>query len=146
MLYFPLPRRLEKVRWSALGDGSSIHACLSGPVADATTFEYTSGRWLYNETQQLMQRYTPFNVSAMHSKIAKVCGADVVSWDKKEGVFNKSFITTLSNGKQVVVRVKVRYLPYRRQITHYLERTRSRVLRTTRQPAKSRRWTFAGVS
>ena len=56
-----------------------------------------------------MQRYTPFNVSAMHSKIAKVCGADVVSWDKKEGVFNKSFITTLSNGKQVVVRVKVRY-------------------------------------
>ncbi|KAL1679593.1 kinase-like domain-containing protein [Schizophyllum commune] len=77
-----------------------------GPVADATTFEYTSGRWLYNETQQLMQRYTPFNVSAMHSKIAKVCGADVVSWDKKEGVFNKSFITTLSNGKQVVVRVK----------------------------------------
>lgn len=69
-----------------------------------------------------MQRYTPFNVSAMHSKIAKVCGADVVSWDKKEGVFNKSFITTLSNGKQVVVRVKVRYHPYHRcSIAHYLK-------------------------
>ena len=75
---------------------------------DDTTFSYTSGRWLYNERHQLKQRYTPFNVHALRDRIAEVCGSEVSEWNKKEGVFNKSFVATLRDGRQVAIRVKVR--------------------------------------
>ncbi|KAL1743844.1 kinase-like domain-containing protein [Schizophyllum fasciatum] len=73
---------------------------------DDTVFGYTSGRWLYNEHHQLKQRYTPFNVPALRARIAQVCGSEVAEWNKKEGVFNKSFVVTLRDGRQVAVRVK----------------------------------------
>ncbi|KAL1695520.1 kinase-like domain-containing protein [Schizophyllum commune] len=78
---------------------------LPGQIDD-TTFSYTSGRWLYNERHQLKQRYTPFNVHALRDRIAEVCGSEVAEWNKKEGVFNKSFVATLRDGRQVAIRVK----------------------------------------
>lgn len=74
---------------------------------DETYFRYTSGRWLYNESQQMAQRYTRFDVAALHRVISSVCGASVVNMEKKEGVFNKSFIVSLSNGSQIAARIKV---------------------------------------
>ena len=63
---------------------------------------------MYNERHQLKQRYTPFNVHALRDRIAEVCGSGVDAWNKKEGVFNKSFVATLRDGRQVAIRVKVR--------------------------------------
>ncbi|KAJ7641411.1 kinase-like domain-containing protein [Roridomyces roridus] len=77
------------------------------PESDESLFSYTSGRWLYNESQQMAQRYTKFNVAALNRVISTVCdGASVVCMEKKEGVFNKSFIVTLTNGRSVVARIK----------------------------------------
>ncbi|KII91595.1 hypothetical protein PLICRDRAFT_28199 [Plicaturopsis crispa FD-325 SS-3] len=74
--------------------------------SDESLFRYTSGRWLYNESQQMAQRYIKFDVGALHRVIANVCGASVISMEKKEGLFNKSFIVTLTNGKQIAARIK----------------------------------------
>ena len=69
-------------------------------------FRYTSGRWLYNESEQMAQRYVKFNVAALHGAIASATGSQVVSMEKKEGLFNKSFMVKLANGKQVAARIK----------------------------------------
>jgi hypothetical protein len=70
-------------------------------------FRYTSGRWLYNESEQMAQRYTKFDVGALHRVIFNVCGSPVVAMEKKEGLFNKSFMITLADGQQVTARIKV---------------------------------------
>ncbi|KAH7883043.1 kinase-like domain-containing protein [Phlebopus sp. FC_14] len=69
-------------------------------------FRYTSGRWLYNESQQLSQRYTRFDVIALHRVVHTVCGSPIVSMEKKEGLFNKTFMISLENGKKVAARIK----------------------------------------
>ncbi|KAF9224918.1 hypothetical protein BS17DRAFT_795237 [Gyrodon lividus] len=69
-------------------------------------FRYTSGRWLYNEPQQMAQRYTKFDVAALYRIVHTVCGSPVASVEKKEGLFNKSFMITLANGKKVAARIK----------------------------------------
>ncbi|KAJ6602449.1 kinase-like domain-containing protein, partial [Mycena vulgaris] len=75
--------------------------------SDESLFSYTSGRWLYNESQQMAQRYTKFDVSALNRVISSACdGASVLCMEKKEGVFNKSFIATLTNGRRAVARIK----------------------------------------
>ena len=50
----------------------------SGSDVNEDLFRYTSGRWLYNESQQMAQRYVRFDVAALHRVIASVCGAEVV--------------------------------------------------------------------
>ena len=70
-------------------------------------FRYTSGRWLYNESEQMAQRYTKFDVDALHRVIFNVCGSPVVAMEKKEGLFNKSFMITLADGNHVTARIKV---------------------------------------
>jgi hypothetical protein len=76
-------------------------------IEDETLFKYTSGRWLYNEEEQMAQRYIKFDVAALHQVIHNACGSTVVGMEKKEGMFNKSFIVTLANGKKVAARIKV---------------------------------------
>ncbi|KAJ7673450.1 kinase-like domain-containing protein [Mycena rosella] len=75
--------------------------------SDESLFRYTSGRWLYNESEQMAQRYTKFDVAALNRIISTACnGASVLRMEKKEEVFNKSFIATLTNGRRVVARIK----------------------------------------
>ena len=51
---------------------------------DENLFRYTSGRWLYNESQQMAQRYIEFDVGALHRVIFDVCGSTRCR-DGKEG-------------------------------------------------------------
>ncbi|KAJ5790105.1 uncharacterized protein N7518_007116 [Penicillium psychrosexuale] len=39
-------------------------------------FRYTSGRWLWNEEQQLKDRYKAFNVTELQSLAAKAVQSD----------------------------------------------------------------------
>ncbi|KAJ7471862.1 hypothetical protein FB451DRAFT_1351741 [Mycena latifolia] len=119
-------RQLTPTARSAATKGSRVHsiqrslatACAIQPYSsplppvgvvesDENLFRYTSGRWLYNESQQMAQRYTKFDVAALNRVISSACsGASVLCMEKKEGVFNKSFIATLTNGRRVVARIK----------------------------------------
>ena len=75
--------------------------------ADHSYFNYTGGRWLYNEKEQLAVRHTPFDVNALKDAVHDATGGGIViDMDKKEGVFNKSFICTLSDGRKVTARIK----------------------------------------
>ena len=70
-------------------------------------FKYTSGRWIHNEAQELAKRYHRFNVEALKRAAAEAGGANSVLAMRKlvEGRFNKAFLMTLDNGKEVVARL-----------------------------------------
>ena len=59
-------------------------------------FRYTSGRWLWNEEQQLKDRYKAFNIAELQSLAAKAVGSDrCISMTKlAEGGYNKVFRLT----------------------------------------------------
>lgn len=70
-------------------------------------FRYTSGRWLWDEEQQLRDRFTPFNVLELQCIAAKSVGANkcVAMTKLAEGSFNKTFRLTMDNGSAVIARL-----------------------------------------
>lgn len=70
-------------------------------------FRYTSGRWLWDEQQQLRDRYRVFNVVALQNLAAKATGSDgCISMTKlSEGGFNKVFRLLMNNGKTALARI-----------------------------------------
>lgn len=70
-------------------------------------FRYTSGRWVWDEKQQLEERYREFNILELQKVAMEVTSSG--SWVRMEkltdGMFNKSFKLTMGNGKVVVVRI-----------------------------------------
>ncbi|KAJ5965160.1 uncharacterized protein N7479_005036, partial [Penicillium vulpinum] len=70
-------------------------------------FRYTSGRWLWDEEQQLRDRYKTFNITELQTLAAKAIGADGCVSMKKlaEGGFNKVFRLLMHDGKSVLVRI-----------------------------------------
>ena len=83
-----------------------------GAEYNENLFRYTSGRWLYNESQQMAQRYIKFDVAALQRVVASVCHSPVVSMEKKEGLFNKTLMVTLANGNKVAARIKASFFPF----------------------------------
>ncbi|RAK79536.1 phosphotransferase family protein [Aspergillus fijiensis CBS 313.89] len=70
-------------------------------------FRYTSGRWVWDERQQLQERYREFDILEMQ-KVAmdsSSSGSCVRMANLGEGSYNKSFKLTMGNGKTVVARV-----------------------------------------
>lgn len=92
--------------WISVLNRSTV--TLTEPAVDENLFRYTSGRWLYNEEEQMAQRYIKFDVGALHRVIFDVCGSPVIGMEKKEGLFNKSFMCSLADGQMVTARIKVR--------------------------------------
>jgi hypothetical protein len=68
------------------------------------SFRYTSGRWLWDEEQQLRDRYKAFNVAELQSLAAKAVRSDsCISITKlAEGGYNKVFRLTMNDGKRVL--------------------------------------------
>jgi hypothetical protein len=73
----------------------------------AEFFQYTSGRWLWDEEQQLRDRYTPFNVPELQKVAAYSVGAkECINMTKlAEGSFNKTFKLSMDNGLNVIARI-----------------------------------------
>ncbi|KAF4620166.1 hypothetical protein G7Y89_g14650 [Cudoniella acicularis] len=73
-------------------------------------FQYTSGRWLYNESQQLKERYLYFNVAELKKAAAAAVGKDASKVHRfqklAEGGFNRAFELSI-DGCSVIAR-----LPY----------------------------------
>lgn len=70
-------------------------------------FRYTSGRWLWDEEQQLRDRYKAFDVSQLQILAAQAVGSDSCASITKlaEGGFNKVFRLLMSDGKTVLARI-----------------------------------------
>ncbi|KOS46913.1 hypothetical protein ACN38_g2102 [Penicillium nordicum] len=70
-------------------------------------FRYTSGRWLWDEKQQLRVRYKVFNVAELQNLAAKAVRSDCcISITKlAEGGYNKVFCLTMNDGKRVLARI-----------------------------------------
>ncbi|KAK2879399.1 hypothetical protein FQN49_000917 [Arthroderma sp. PD_2] len=72
-------------------------------------FEYTTGRWIYNEALRHRERKRAFNVSELKHLAAlsvQQRGEDVACFEKlAEGGFNRSFLVTMRNGFRIVARV-----------------------------------------
>lgn len=79
-------------------------------VPDDTLFTYTSGRFLYNETARLRERYIRFDVAALETSIRKHVGhGNVKSLVKlSEGGFNRVLLATMEDGFRAIVKI-----PYR---------------------------------
>ncbi|KAJ5981941.1 hypothetical protein N7451_012041 [Penicillium sp. IBT 35674x] len=72
-------------------------------------FEYTSGRWIYNEPLRLRERRRAFNVPELKRLAALSVQQpedDVTGFEKlAEGGFNRCFLVTMRNGIRVVARI-----------------------------------------
>ncbi|RMZ77403.1 hypothetical protein DV738_g4429, partial [Chaetothyriales sp. CBS 135597] len=99
----------EPAKQSKLADritSASVDADLNQEL-----FEYTSGRWLYNEPLRLAERKLVFNVDEL-KRIAAECLRKPLSEVKEcfklaEGGFNRVFQITMKDGSEVIAR-----LPY----------------------------------
>ncbi|KAF9523130.1 hypothetical protein CPB83DRAFT_871741 [Crepidotus variabilis] len=70
-------------------------------------FRHTTYRFLHREQEELSRRYLSFNVDGLKAAAARAGGATSVVAMRKftEGEFNKAFLMTLDNGKEVVGRL-----------------------------------------
>lgn len=70
-------------------------------------YRYTSGRWLWDEEQQLRNRYRKFNVLELQRTASNVMGAQRCIQMSKigEGNFNKVFMLTMDNRSVVIARI-----------------------------------------
>ncbi|PTU21289.1 hypothetical protein P175DRAFT_0459676 [Aspergillus ochraceoroseus IBT 24754] len=70
-------------------------------------FRYTSGRWLWDEEQQLRDRFSPFNIPELQKVAASSVGAKkcVTITKLAEGSFNKTFRLMMDNGMTVIARI-----------------------------------------
>ncbi|KAK2740936.1 Phosphotransferase enzyme [Myotisia sp. PD_48] len=81
----------------------------SGDDTSSDFYRYTSGRWLFEEEQQLEARHVRFNVDSLVAIAARCIGHEPASCVKVEklleGDFNKCLLLTMEDGSQVVARV-----------------------------------------
>ncbi|KAM5468853.1 hypothetical protein MauCBS54593_004848 [Microsporum audouinii] len=81
----------------------------ASPWDDESFYQYTGGRWLYNEAKQLADRSLTFNMKELVRTAATSQGYDINSCIKveklPEGDFNKTFLITFQNGKQVIAKI-----------------------------------------
>ena len=97
----------------SVGSGSTfpstnlLFASIARGIDVEELFRYSSGRWLINEKQQLAQRYVKFDVDKLCERVASLFGASTVCSriEKMEGSFNKAFLLTMDNGREVIAKV-----------------------------------------
>jgi aminoglycoside phosphotransferase (APT) family kinase protein len=70
-------------------------------------FNYTSGRWIYNEKQQLEARRIDFSVPALTQAATETLGVSNVFDISKlpEGLFNRAFLLSHTEGAEVIARL-----------------------------------------
>jgi hypothetical protein len=70
-------------------------------------YNYTDGRWLWNEEKQLKARHVKFNLQALCDVTTRVVGSgSCISVTKlTEGNFNKVLLLSMDDGKEVVAKI-----------------------------------------
>lgn len=70
-------------------------------------YEYTSGRWLWDEKYQLARRHVEFNLPGLLEVSAQAIGArSCVKIEKlPEGNFNKVFLISMDDGRELIAKL-----------------------------------------
>ncbi|CAI7666123.1 unnamed protein product [Penicillium discolor] len=70
-------------------------------------YRYTSGRWLWNEKEQFSRRYVKFNLAELVKIATQATGSMPCVKVQKlpEGNFDKVFLLTMNDGKQVIAKL-----------------------------------------
>ncbi|KAE8318371.1 kinase-like domain-containing protein [Aspergillus transmontanensis] len=88
---------------------STSHALTRHSAESSELFEYTSGRWIFNESLRLAERRRVFNVPELKRLAAESInqGAnDVARFEKfAEGSFNRVFLVTMNDGTKLIARI-----------------------------------------
>lgn len=81
-------------------------SCRGRSINDDELFEYSNGRFLMNEKQQLLKRRVHFNVQKLCEVLTSVtmAGAPVCKIDKMEGGFSKALLITTEDGTEVIAK------------------------------------------
>ena len=86
---------------------SSSQICSNPDSQYEDFYRYTSGRWVWDEEQQLRDRFRKFNVPELQRIAASCVGARVCITMTKlgEGSFNNVFRLVMDNGKIAIARI-----------------------------------------
>lgn len=89
-----------------------MHLLLPGCSIDSkhdldALHRFTSGRWLWNERQQLAARYLKFDITALLKLAATSIGSEscVEVVKISEGQYNKVFQLTMNDGREVIAKL-----------------------------------------
>ena len=75
-------RPSENVHSPAVSQSALVDDSVENPIFPPQDFfNYTSGRWIYNEAQQLRSRRITFSIPALKEIAAKSVGARMYSYD-----------------------------------------------------------------
>ncbi|KAI0682065.1 kinase-like domain-containing protein [Cytidiella melzeri] len=76
-------------------------------------FHYTSGRFLYNEAEQLAVRRVEFNVTALKRVAAQAAGASHCTRITKthEGSYNKIYLLEFDNSTDLIAKIPTKLIP-----------------------------------
>ncbi|KAK7609920.1 phosphotransferase [Phyllosticta paracitricarpa] len=99
-------------RWPGARLFSKTATC-SFPTSDVhdtrTLFEYTKGRFLFNENSRLLERTTRFNLAEFKSLAANSINQkpqDIIEFEKlADGAYNRVFLITMRDGFKFVGRI-----------------------------------------
>lgn len=84
-----------------------IGTCNEIPSEHEDFFRYTSGRWVWDEEQQLRDRYKAFNIRELQNIAAEAVGSRccVAMTKLTEGEFNEVFRLRMDDSKTVIARI-----------------------------------------
>jgi hypothetical protein len=85
---------------------SHAHNALGCNVEDLYT--YSAQRWIWNEEQQLRNKYVSFDLDALIQVAQEAAGYNAVCVTVSklpEGNFNKAFLVTMQDGLELVVKI-----------------------------------------
>ncbi|OBZ65402.1 Altered inheritance of mitochondria protein 9, mitochondrial [Grifola frondosa] len=92
---------------------SVVQNLASPSESDESFFGYTSGRWLFNEPEQLSVRHVTFDVAELKRVAAQAVGAGCCTRMKKthEGSFNKIFALEFDNNAELIAKIPTALIP-----------------------------------
>lgn len=77
-------------------------------VSEDYLFSYKAQRWLWNESDQLQRRYRKFDLKALIRVTENAVGNDASCLEVTKlprGNFNKTFLLTMHDGRQLIARL-----------------------------------------
>ena len=77
------------------------------PISEDELFQYSNGRFLVDEKNQILKRRVTFDVRKLCDVVKKITkdGAHVSKIDKMEGGFSKALLITTEGGAEVVAKI-----------------------------------------
>jgi hypothetical protein len=70
-------------------------------------YAYTGGKWLYRDKIEQSLRYIQFDFEALRRRVLEIShdSKSIVSYEKKEGGFNRVFIFVTDTGKKIIAKI-----------------------------------------